>query len=187
MSEQHTPCKKCESHLWHLNAQAREIELKDGEIRELNAKKFARFHSDECWIYQGDDEDHLESLVCPVVIAPTTLLELIKQRDELLAALEAEKKDAERTVTELLAELLRVKQICLREVGVGIVDEVVIANVKGGAYKERIASVKGGNTRSALQSCTCHRSVIQETSTPAIVFYPSGSLGEPVESEGGES
>lgn len=66
------------------------------------------------------------------------------QRDKLLAALEAEKKDAERTVTELLAELLRVRQICLREVGVGIVDEVVIANVKGGAYKERIASVKGG-------------------------------------------
>lgn len=34
---------------------------------------------------------------------------------------------------ELLAELLRVKDICLREAGVGIVNEVVIANAKGGA------------------------------------------------------
>lgn len=29
--------------------------------------------------------------------------------------------------------------------------------------------------------------IIDETSAPAIVFYPSGSLGEPVESEGGEA
>lgn len=34
---------------------------------------------------------------------------------------------------ELLAELLRVKEICLRECGVGIVNEVVIASAKGGA------------------------------------------------------
>lgn len=31
---------------------------------------------------------------------------------------------------ELLAELLRVKEICLREVGIGIVNEVVIASMK---------------------------------------------------------
>ena len=39
----------------------------------------------------------------------------------------------ERQRDELLAELLRVKDICLREVGIGIVNEVVIARVKGGA------------------------------------------------------
>lgn len=32
---------------------------------------------------------------------------------------------------ELLAELLRVKEICLRECGIGIVNEVVIARAKG--------------------------------------------------------
>ncbi len=34
---------------------------------------------------------------------------------------------------ELLAELLRVKEICLSECGLGIVNEVVIASVKGTA------------------------------------------------------
>lgn len=33
----------------------------------------------------------------------------------------------------LLAELLRVKEICLRECGIGIVNEIVISNAKGGA------------------------------------------------------
>ena len=82
--EQHMPCKKCDANKWQLDEQSREIELKERQIQELKAQKFASFHNDECWIYQGDGEDRLESLVCPVVIAPATLLELINQRDELL-------------------------------------------------------------------------------------------------------
>jgi len=42
--------------------------------------RFARFGNEECWIYQGDGEDHLESLVCPVVISPKDLLELITNK-----------------------------------------------------------------------------------------------------------
>ena len=47
--------------------------------------------------------------------ASARIAELEKQRDTLLAA------------------LLRVKEICLRECGIGIVNEVVIDSVKGGA------------------------------------------------------
>ena len=38
------------------------------QVEELQQSKFKRFREDECWIYQGDGEDHLESLVCPVVV-----------------------------------------------------------------------------------------------------------------------
>ena len=51
------------------------IKLRD-EISELKSIKFARFANEECWIYQGDGEDHLESLVCPVVISAEKLIEL---------------------------------------------------------------------------------------------------------------
>lgn len=47
------------------------------ENAQLRALRFARFNNEECWIYQGDGEDHLESLVCPVVIAASTLLGII--------------------------------------------------------------------------------------------------------------
>ena len=39
-------------------------------------KRFAQFANDECWIYQGDGRDYLESLVCPVVISAQKLIEL---------------------------------------------------------------------------------------------------------------
>ncbi len=43
------------------------------ENAELRAKRFVRFNNEECWIYQGDGSDHLESLVCPVVISTRQL------------------------------------------------------------------------------------------------------------------
>lgn len=42
----------------------------------LRTERFRRFNNDECWIYQGDGEDHLESLTCPVVISAEKLIEL---------------------------------------------------------------------------------------------------------------
>lgn len=56
-----------------------EIDIKNREIDELRAKKFTRFHDDECWIYQGDGSDNLESLVCPVVISAPELIKLIER------------------------------------------------------------------------------------------------------------
>ena len=80
--------KDCDGHV-------EEIKLLKQQIDELLSKKFTRFANYECWIYQGDGEDHLESLVCPVVISASQLLQIEKQRDELLAAAEAIEINAE--------------------------------------------------------------------------------------------
>lgn len=53
------------------------IHQQQEEIYELKQKKYARFANEECWIYQGNNSDHLESLVCPVVISAEKLIELI--------------------------------------------------------------------------------------------------------------
>ena len=59
---------------------------------------------------------------------------LILEMDQpAFVALLNERTEFKRQRDELLAELLRVKEICLREVGIGVVNEVVIANAKGGA------------------------------------------------------
>lgn len=52
-----------------------QIKSLQSEVDALKRKKFARFNDDECWIYQGDGEDHFESLVCPVVISVAQLAE----------------------------------------------------------------------------------------------------------------
>lgn len=53
-----------------------EVESAHAEIARLKCKKFAYFADQDCWIYQGDDDDQLESLVCPVVISAQDLLKL---------------------------------------------------------------------------------------------------------------
>jgi len=45
-------------------------------IVDLQVEKFRRFNDDECWVYQEDGENYLESLVCPVVISARKLIEL---------------------------------------------------------------------------------------------------------------
>lgn len=60
-----------------LKTQSRVLENTYDEMMDLKVTKFKRFNEDECWIYQGDGEDNLESLVCPVVICPKKLIELI--------------------------------------------------------------------------------------------------------------
>ena len=35
----------------------------------------------ECWIYQGDENDHLDSLVCPVVISAKQLMDILAKSD----------------------------------------------------------------------------------------------------------
>jgi hypothetical protein len=52
------------------------------ELSISNAKRFARFNEEECWIFQDDGEDNLESLVCPVVMSVYKLQELLKAREE---------------------------------------------------------------------------------------------------------
>lgn len=64
------------------------------EIEKLRNIKFARFNNEDCWVYQGDGTDNLDSLVCPVVIAPYTLLDLTAK----LAAAEDRVKELEKDV-----------------------------------------------------------------------------------------
>ncbi len=47
------------------------------ERDELRILKFKEFNDEECWIYQGDGNAYLESLVCPVVISPEKLIDII--------------------------------------------------------------------------------------------------------------
>lgn len=39
-------------------------------IRELSSVKMKRFNEDECWIWDMEGENYLDSLVCPIVILP---------------------------------------------------------------------------------------------------------------------
>lgn len=59
-----------------------EIRHKDAEIADLRQRKFARFNNEDCWMYQGDGDDNLESLVCPVVISAYDLLQLINNANK---------------------------------------------------------------------------------------------------------
>jgi hypothetical protein len=60
------------------------------ELEFLRIQKFARFNNEDCWIYQGFGDDHLESLVCPVVISAPALIELIDQGDTVMIQRECE-------------------------------------------------------------------------------------------------
>lgn len=64
---------------------ARENERQENYIQELRKKQFTRFAEDECWIWQGDGTDNLDTLVCPVVISAAELKALIEARDQLKA------------------------------------------------------------------------------------------------------
>lgn len=54
------------------------IDMYRNEIKTLKETKFMKFNNDECWIYQEDGDNRLETLTCPVVISPARLLELEK-------------------------------------------------------------------------------------------------------------
>lgn len=64
-----------------LEASYRREERLEGIVRDLERKKFRRFGEEDCWMWGGDGYDHLESLVCPVVIAPSDLLDIINGVD----------------------------------------------------------------------------------------------------------
>lgn len=61
-----------------------EISLLKAEVERLRNVKMARFNNEDCWIYQGDGNDNLESLACPVVIYPEALEAIVKQAGEVM-------------------------------------------------------------------------------------------------------
>lgn len=58
-----------------------DIQRVTAENTDLRLTRFKRFNDEECWLYQGDGEDHLESLVCPVVINAAQLKEILDQNE----------------------------------------------------------------------------------------------------------
>ena len=85
---------------------ARDIGIRDKEISVLREKTMARFANDDCWIFQGDGNDHLESLVCPVAIMPAVLSAIIKERDALAAELKALREIDRDKVRDAIADAL---------------------------------------------------------------------------------
>lgn len=67
--------------------------------KDLAIMKHTRFNDDECWIFDEDnlEDNHLESLVCPVVIRARTLREFFASKEKL----EREKAELVALVVEL--------------------------------------------------------------------------------------
>jgi len=55
------------------NKYEEQIDSMQLQIDELKRKQFATFNNEECWIWQGDGDDQLHTLVCPVVISAAEL------------------------------------------------------------------------------------------------------------------
>ncbi|WP_067097885.1 hypothetical protein [Marinomonas atlantica] len=60
---------------------ASEVRSRDKELARLRSRQFFGFNNEECWLWMGDGTDHLESLVCPVVISPVDLMALIQKSE----------------------------------------------------------------------------------------------------------
>jgi hypothetical protein len=58
------------------------------KLKEVEAQKFARFANEDCWLWQGDGTDSLETLTCPVVISPQAMLALQSELSALRASME---------------------------------------------------------------------------------------------------
>jgi len=59
------------------------IKSLEAEVAKLRSIKFKRFSNQDYWIYQGDGSDHLESLVCPVVMSAQQVAEFEKAQNRV--------------------------------------------------------------------------------------------------------
>lgn len=78
------------------------------DVAGLVDKKFARFGNEDCWLYQGDGSDDLDSLVCPAVVKPQMLsgiLDTVSEQAERIAELEAELAITDAVQRKRIAEL----------------------------------------------------------------------------------
>ena len=57
------------------------LEKRTAERDEARATTRDMVDSEGGWIWGGDEEDHLESIACPIVISPEQLREIIKQSE----------------------------------------------------------------------------------------------------------
>lgn len=134
---------------------------KHGEEQKANACRIVACVNACAGISTENLEDNL-----PIKELARRYNETLKQRDELLAALE--------NIVEMNPAL---------PMGMMEAAESAIASVKGpwccekGQSQGKQVCDECAEINDGYQSCLC----VSETSIPAIVFYPAGSLGEPVE------
>ena len=77
----------CEMSTYIASLEAEKAEL---EKRLRKAKTIQdRVDNREIWYWQGDGEDYPESLICPVVVDPETMRELVATKERLRKAEEA--------------------------------------------------------------------------------------------------
>lgn len=55
---------------------ATRVKLQKVELEMATRRRLAK---DEIWFWQGDGEDHLESLTCPIIITPEALREILQK------------------------------------------------------------------------------------------------------------
>ncbi len=77
------------------------------KIDRLTVEKFRRFNNAECWIYQRNGENHLDTLKCPVVISPEELLSMQAEIKCLTAERDAATASAVLTERIAIAAQLR--------------------------------------------------------------------------------
>ena len=78
--EQDIAIEKVKNHYLYTEL-CKENEYLSNTVADLKNTKFMKFNEDECWIYMEDDENNLDSLVCPVVIDPKVLMRLIGENE----------------------------------------------------------------------------------------------------------
>jgi len=52
------------------------------EVLKMKQKQFRHFNDDECWVWDNSDieSNHIESLICPVVICPRVLENYLEEK-----------------------------------------------------------------------------------------------------------
>lgn len=73
-----------------ISSRTEELRFKNAEIADLCDKKFVKFNNEDCWIFQDDGNDELQTLICPVVIKPKRLIELLAAEQRIKESQEQE-------------------------------------------------------------------------------------------------
>lgn len=122
------------------------IKSLEAEVAELRAIKFRRFSNGDCWIYQGDGEDHLESLVCPVVMSAQQVMEFEKAQSrvaELEQLLRAIQQDAKLGDEEYHVSMRLIMEIDYR-IGLNAGGQVIVPNyaADNACLKQQLAELR---------------------------------------------
>ena len=71
------------------DANAAEVSRLNSELNRKDCRVIShRIDGGEAWLWQGDGEDHLESLTCPVVIRPEVLKRILDDLRDAQASLD---------------------------------------------------------------------------------------------------